>query len=86
MEEIMLTRTKGEWIDLLEPIGVPCAPANTLDETLADPQTEAIGMIQKAPEHGLELMGLPVSFDGVRPPLRRRAPAVGEHNREVLQG
>jgi crotonobetainyl-CoA:carnitine CoA-transferase CaiB-like acyl-CoA transferase len=86
IEKIMLTRTKGEWIDLLEPVGVPCAPANTLDEMLADPQTEAIGMIQKAPEHGLELMGLPISFDGVRPPLRRRAPAVGEHTDEVLGG
>jgi len=84
IEEIMLTRTKGEWVDLLEPIGVPCAPVNTLHEALADPQTEAIGMIQKSPEHGLELMGLPISFDGMRPPLRRRAPAVGEHNAEVF--
>ena len=37
---------------------VPCAPVNTLHEVLADPQTEAIGMIQKSPEHGLELMSL----------------------------
>jgi len=43
-------------------------------------------MIQKAPEHGLELMGLPIAFDGVRPPLRRRAPTVGEHTDEVLGG
>ena len=86
IEAIMLTRTKGEWIDLLEPLGVPCAPVNTLNEMLADPQTGAIGMIQKAPEHGLELMALPISFDGVRPPLRRRAPTVGEHNREVFRG
>jgi len=41
-------------------------------------------MIQKSPDHGLELMGLPISFDGARPPLRRRAPTVGEHNAEVL--
>jgi len=84
IEAIMHTRTKTEWTELLEPLGIPCAPANTLRETLADPQTAAIGMIQKAPEHGLELMGLPISFDGVRPPLRRRAPAVGEHDAEVL--
>jgi crotonobetainyl-CoA:carnitine CoA-transferase CaiB-like acyl-CoA transferase len=83
IESIMLTRTKGEWIDLLESVGVPCAPVNTLHDVLADPQTEAIGIIQKAPEHGLELIGLPISFDGVRPPLRRRAPGVGEHNGEI---
>jgi crotonobetainyl-CoA:carnitine CoA-transferase CaiB-like acyl-CoA transferase len=84
IETIMLTRTKGEWVDLLESVGVPCAPVNTLHEVLADPQTEAIGMIQKSPEHGLELMSLPISFDGARPPLRRRAPTVGEHNAESL--
>ena len=84
IEKIMLTRTKEEWTDLLEPVGVPCSPVNTLREMLDDPQTEAIGMIQKAPEHGLELMGLPISFDGARPPLRRRAPTVGEHNAELL--
>ena len=86
IETIMLTRTKGEWVDLLESVGVPCAPVNTLHEVLADPQTEAIGMIQKSPEHGLELMSLPISFDGARPPLRRRAPTVGEHNAEILPG
>ena len=86
IETIMLTRTKGECVDLLESVGVPCAPANTLHEVLADPQTEAIGMIQKSPEHGLELMSLPISFDGARPPLRRRAPTVGEHNAEILPG
>ncbi len=63
---------------------MPCAPVNTLHEVLADPQTEAIGMVQKSPDHGLELMSLPISFDGVRPPLRRRAPEIGEHTREVL--
>jgi hypothetical protein len=25
-------------------------------------------------------------LDGVRPPLRRRAPTVGEHNAELLRG
>ena len=85
IQDIMLTRTKGEWVDLLEVVGVPCGPVNTLDEVLADPQTEAIGMIQKAPEHGLPLMSLPISFDGARPPLRRRAPTVGEHNAELLK-
>jgi crotonobetainyl-CoA:carnitine CoA-transferase CaiB-like acyl-CoA transferase len=65
-------------------VAVPCAPVNTLHEVLADPQTAAIGMIQKSPEHGLELMGLPISFDGARPPLRRRAPTIGEHTAELL--
>ena len=83
IQKILLTRTKGEWVDLLEQAGVPCAPIHTFLEVLAHPQTAATGMIQKVPELDLELMGLPISFDGERPPLRRRAPRLGEHNREI---
>src|SRR5439155_415181 len=86
IETIMLTRTKGEWVDLLEQAGVPCAPIHTFLEVLAHPQTAATGMIQKVPELDLELMGLPISFDGERPPLRGRAPRLGEHNQEIRGG
>ena len=81
---IVATRTKGEWIDLLQSAGVPCAPVNTLPEALAEPQTEAVGMLQPVPGLDLRLMGLPLMLDGTRPPIRRRAPHLGEHTREVL--
>ena len=81
---IVATRGKGEWIDILEAAGVPCAPVNTLREMLAEPQTEAVGMLQQVPGLELRLMGLPILLDGVRPPISRRAPLLGEHTREVL--
>jgi len=81
---IVATRSKGEWIDILEAAGVPCAPVNTLPETLAEPQTEAVGMLMQVPGLALRLMGLPVMLDGKRPPIGRRAPKLGEHTREVL--
>ncbi len=81
---IVATRTKGEWIDALQAAGVPCAPVNTLPEALAEPQTEAVGMLQTVPGLDVRLMGLPLMLDGVRPPIRRRAPKLGEHTREVL--
>ena len=81
---IVATRNKGEWLDILEAAGVPCAPVNTLTEMLAEPQTEAVGMLQKVPGLDLRLMGLPVMLDGARPPISRRAPKLGEHTREVL--
>jgi len=40
-------------------------------------------MIADVPESGLSLIGLPLSFDGERPPMRRRAPELGEHNDEL---
>jgi crotonobetainyl-CoA:carnitine CoA-transferase CaiB-like acyl-CoA transferase len=81
---IVATRTKGEWIDLLDKAGVPCAPVNTLPEMLAEPQTEAVGMLMAVPGLDLRLMGLPVMLDGKRPPISRRAPKLGEHTQEVL--
>jgi len=81
---IMLTRSKGEWIDVLEAAGVPCAPINTLPEAVTEPQAAATGMIQTVPGDDCELIGLPLSFDGMRPGIRMAPPGVGEHNREIL--
>jgi len=81
--EIMLARSKGEWIDGLEAAGVPCAPINSLPEVLAQPQTAALGMLQRVPGEELSLVGLPLSFDGVRPGIRLAPPQIGEHNAEI---
>ena len=80
----MADRTKGEWIDRLEEAGVPCAPIHAMDEALTHPQAEATGMILPLPELDFELMGLPVSFDGRRPGIRRPPPKLGQHNDEVI--
>jgi formyl-CoA transferase len=81
---IVATRSKGEWIDILEAAGVPCSSVHTLPEMLAEPQTEAVGMLMQVPGLDLRLMGLPIMLDGARPPIARRAPKLGEHTREVL--
>jgi len=83
IEAIVRTRTKAEWLERLEQAGVPCAPIQNLAEVLAEPQTAATGMLQAVPDLGLELLGLPLSFDGERPPIRRRAPHLGEHDGEI---
>jgi crotonobetainyl-CoA:carnitine CoA-transferase CaiB-like acyl-CoA transferase len=83
IQEILLTRSTGEWIDRLEAAGVPCAPINGLREVLAEPQVAALGMIQRVPGDELELVGLPLSFDGVRPTIRLAPPKVGEHDHQI---
>ena len=83
IEIILKTRSKGEWIDLLEEAGVPCAPIHTLPEAVALPQASAIGMIQPVPGDDFELIALPLSFDGARPEIRRAPPKPGEHTREI---
>jgi crotonobetainyl-CoA:carnitine CoA-transferase CaiB-like acyl-CoA transferase len=83
LEAIFPTRTKGEWIDLLEAGGVPCGPIHSLPEAVAQPQAKAIGIIQPLPGDDYEVVSLPISFDGRRPPIRRAPPRLGEHNAEV---
>lgn len=81
--EVLRTRPRDAWIAALEGAGVPCAPVNDIGEVVASEQFAAVGILQQLPG-GPKVVGLPISFDGVRPRSARGAPAVGEHNKEVL--
>lgn len=81
---IVAGTTKEELSERLEAAGVPCAPIHTVDEVLAHPQTEALGILQRSPQLDLSLIGMPVSFDGERPAYRRDAPALGADTDAVL--
>jgi crotonobetainyl-CoA:carnitine CoA-transferase CaiB-like acyl-CoA transferase len=85
IDEIFLTRSKGEWIDLLEAEGVPCAVINSLPEATAHPQVAALDMIQAVPGDDFSLVALPLSFEGVRPKIRRAPPAIGEHDGDLAR-
>ena len=70
----------------LDAAGVPCAPVNTIDEVLADPQAIARGMVveQEHPVAGtVRLPNLPFRFSDCDTSPRRPAPMLGQHNREV---
>jgi crotonobetainyl-CoA:carnitine CoA-transferase CaiB-like acyl-CoA transferase len=84
IEDVTRTKTSGEWQAALEAAGVPSAPMQNVDEVLAHAQTKALGMLQESPDGRLTIMGLPLSFDGERPPFRRAAPQLGEHTDELL--
>ena len=81
--EIMRRRPKEEWVTRLQKAGVPCAPINDIAHLKAHPQTAALDMIQGVPDIDLDLMSLPLTFGGVRPKIRTRAPRLGEHNGAV---
>jgi crotonobetainyl-CoA:carnitine CoA-transferase CaiB-like acyl-CoA transferase len=84
IEDVTRADTSAAWQAALEAAGVPSAPMQSVDEVLAHPQTKALGMIQESPDGRLTIMGLPLSFDGERPPFRRAAPQLGEHTDEIL--
>jgi crotonobetainyl-CoA:carnitine CoA-transferase CaiB-like acyl-CoA transferase len=80
LEEVMRSRGSEEWSDMLEAAGIPCSPIHDLAAVAAHPQTRALGIMQPMPGYALKGVGLPVSFDGTRPPVTSGAPALGESN------
>ena len=82
--DIFKTETVAQWAALLETAGIPNGPINRMDQVVADPQTQALGQIQRDAGSDLRLVGLPLSFDGERPRFTKRAPALGEDNGAIL--
>jgi len=80
LEDVFRARPSVEWQGLLDAAGVPAAPIENVAQVVASQQTEALGILQQAPDLDMTLSGLPLEFDGVRPPYRSSAPALGEHN------
>ena len=81
----MAKRGNTEWIALLDAAGIPCAPVQNVAEMIAHEQTRALGLLQQVPDSAMKFIGLPVSFDGVRPALRSRPPRLGEHTDEFFK-
>ncbi len=87
LNEILLQRTTAEWLGVLEEAGVPAGPVYDVAEMAADPHTKARGMIARGPAAtGGEFaaIGHPVKYSAASTEIRRGAPLIGEHSREVL--
>src|SRR3546814_2678276 len=80
IQAILERHGTAEWLERLEPLGVPCAPINNLVQAVADPQVEAMDIVRQAKDIDGRFIGLPLSVDGERPPLGTRAPAPGAHD------
>ena len=85
LSERLRTKTRAEWAALLGAVGVPTAPVQGMGELAAHPQTQALGILRgDGVPHGVRTIGLPLTFDGLRPDRDAAAPALGEGNPEFL--
>jgi formyl-CoA transferase len=82
---LMRITPRAEWLERLARIGVPCAPVNNIPEVLAEPQTQALGMVQPVPGEDFSLVAMPLSFNGERPRMAGPAPRLGAHNATILK-
>jgi crotonobetainyl-CoA:carnitine CoA-transferase CaiB-like acyl-CoA transferase len=86
---ILRKRSKREWQQLLDPVGVPCGPINGMDEVFAEPQVRHREMALELPHaaagtvhsiaNPMRLSASPVSY-------RSGPPLLGQHTQEVLSG
>ena len=83
LEPLFARQPREHWQTKLEAAGVPSAPVRVTTEALDHEQTLALEMLQGLPGDPLRLMAIPLRFDDERPPLRRSAPSLGEHDPEL---
>ncbi|NBW68641.1 MAG: CoA transferase [Betaproteobacteria bacterium] len=87
LEEVMRTRSKQDWLSVLEAAKVPCGAINNLAEVFDDPHVQSRAMVHTWDRPGtgpvnlvsspMKLSATPVRND-VAPPL------LGQHTNEVL--
>lgn len=89
LSEIFLRRDAADWLALLDAVGIPAEPVNSLAEVVTHPQVTERGMLlefEYPPGSGnrIRTAGMPwrdVAHEGaVRPP-----PGLGQHTEEVLR-
>jgi len=86
LAQVFSQRTAGEWAQVLDTAGVPCAVVQDLGALPDDPHIAAVGMVQEVdhPAGPVRVLGSPYRLDGERPRVRRAPPLLGQHTVEVL--
>ncbi|ANN69645.1 carnitine dehydratase [Bordetella bronchialis] len=85
--ELLAQRATGDIVDLLLRHDIPCMPCHTLESLLADPHLGDVGLVQAArhPTQGeIRQIRPAIRMTGFDPAVRRPAPHIGQHTREVL--
>lgn len=87
LDSVFKTKTIDAWLKELEAAGVPCAPINTVDKIVNDPQVKARDMIVEV-EHPiagkLHVPGIPIKMSVTPGAVEEPAPLLGEHTFEIL--
>lgn len=88
IENQLVLETTQHWIDIFRAEGIWCARVNSYEDLVKDPQIIHNGIIKEI-EHPVagkfKAIGTPIEFSETPPTIRRTAPALGEHNDEILR-
>ena len=85
--KILATKTTQEWLDIFAETKVPVIVVNSLEDLFHDPHLEAVDFWQsyEHPTEGqLKMPGFPSKFSKTPSSIRKHAPKLGEHSKEIL--
>jgi crotonobetainyl-CoA:carnitine CoA-transferase CaiB-like acyl-CoA transferase len=86
--EVVRTKRQREWLEMLEPLGVPCGPINPIDRVFDEPQLAARGLKLDLPHPlagSVPQVGFPLLLDGQRSDAAMPPPLLGQHTAQVLK-
>jgi crotonobetainyl-CoA:carnitine CoA-transferase CaiB-like acyl-CoA transferase len=88
VQSVITTNTVSHWNAVLNEVGIPCSPINTLAQLLEHPHTKANKIIMQY-EHAaagrLNSVGHPVTFVGEERSAGLPPPMLGQHTDEILR-
>ena len=87
LNHVFETRSTEDWLRILDQGGLPAGPVLSIREMHEDPQALVRHMIVDTvhPVAGtVKTLGLPVKFSATPGGVRRPAPLLGQHSREIL--
>lgn len=89
LNEVMKTKTTGQWIEELTEVGIPCGPVNDIARVAGHPQVLAREMIIEVPHPTLgkvKLVNSPIRLSRTPARVERTSPALGQDTDEILKG
>lgn len=88
LADVLRQRRVLEWVELLEPLGIPVGPINNLAQVFEHPQVKERGMRVDVP-HPLAgtvpLVASPMKMSRTPPIAVQAPPTLGQHTHEVLR-
>jgi len=87
MNAVLMTKTRAQWLEILDAAGVPAGSVHDMGEALSHPQVLARGMVVEV-EHPVngryKSIGCPIHFSKTPAKVEHPAPLLGEHTRLIL--
>ncbi|MGB6104825.1 MAG: CoA transferase [Pusillimonas sp.] len=87
MSEVLLRHDRAHWLRAFDAAGVPVGPVHDIGQALTHPQALSRNMVVELvhPQAGpTRALGCPIHFSETPTQIRRAAPMLGEHTRELL--